>query len=1081
MWNHQTDRIFLEMREDAVLIFEQDSLKLLYLNPAAAQYFPETDSSTVFSDLFHHEKIENMLKAAAASGRLIALPMEESIWFSERAMLHCICSTWEDQNAFVLTIDKRHYSTSPEAMQMMKAVLTSAYFTSVRIDTVSKRAAIISDKNLLMNTQACFPSYTQYIEKYAETVIHPEDREQFRTCFSEAQMRLFLEANTAPACTIRRAVGEEYRWASFTLAALNQNVILLFGKDNNEQHLVQERSDRYRSELESVSLRNRYILSGVRDIFRLMIHVNLCTHEAVLCSVHPELEPFFSLDRVYQYDDIAARLMHFVHPEDRKQLQIFNDLKSLPNYLDPNESSFNLTYRRISAQQEPNPNYKWTRSVFTVIQTDNGTPTEAIYAVQDVDAQMRKEIAAKRAQETLSEQFYTLIRNRYIWFIDNDYSTKISKYYRIDNHNVLPPIECPFGQFFERIIMPNVHPDDFKKVAISLLPMTAEENYQLGKRQISIDYRSKIGNDWRFVRAEMYLQKDEDDVLHTMIYVSDIDDEVTSRNNLTRSEHEQLEMHRKVDHILSDTFIHVGEVDLDADTIRHYRLVNETLVPEDDIKSFQDYCEHYTERFIHPNQQLEFNRFFSYESILRAARENSAETKKLFLVSPEENGDYLWCNIGIKFLTNESGKSFALTYVENVNDEIKNRDSHLHLLQQKKEQLLASLRTTERARIRRAHVFMNIASHFQLALNQIYGALDRLERDLPEDARKHHDTGLIFTACEQLSAMTSCSKDLLLLENNQLPLLREPTSLLHTIRKIRLSFKDLFEKKNIHVYTYTTQIHDEIILCDSRRFSFILENVFFNVLRSLPDDSEITFHLAETPSMGEQKAWYEFSLMMQGDSVSFDMQKGLLSPIPQNDPMNSVEAEFFLNNPDYHQFNIYLSKRLISIMGGTLELVPLPNHASAVVLRIPFDIQKKPVVFPLRKTFGKRALVWDSHQAAAIATIEMLRESGIQCDLHSDFEGICAHLKLAETQNSPYEIIVIRQSDLGMQKEICIPKFRAISPSAAIILIDDIHTEQQMDTLEAERIFELKAPVFRSEMATVLLAAFDNPSPADPI
>ena len=47
MWNHQTDRMFLEMREDAVLIFEQDSLKLLYLNPAAAQYFPETDSSTV--------------------------------------------------------------------------------------------------------------------------------------------------------------------------------------------------------------------------------------------------------------------------------------------------------------------------------------------------------------------------------------------------------------------------------------------------------------------------------------------------------------------------------------------------------------------------------------------------------------------------------------------------------------------------------------------------------------------------------------------------------------------------------------------------------------------------------------------------------------------------------------------------------------------------------------------------------------------------------------------------------------------------------------------------------------------------
>ncbi len=1079
MWNHQTDRMFLEMREDAVLIFEQDSHKLLYLNPAAAQLFPNTDSSTVFSDLIQHEKIENMLTAAAASGRLIALPMEESIWFPEHAMLHCVCAEWDAQNAFILTIDRRDYSTPPEAMQMMKAVLTSAYFISVRIDTESKCAAIINDKNILMNTQARFPSYSQYLDKYAETVIHPEDREQFRSCFSEAQIRLFLEANTAPSCTIRRAVDEEYRWASFTLAALDQNVIMLFGKDNNEQHLVQERSDRYRSKLESVSLRNRYILSSVKDIFRLMIHVNLSTHEAVVCSIHPELEPFFSIDQVYRYEDIVARLMHFVHPEDRESLKIFHDLNSLPCYLEPNETAFNLTYRRISAQQEPDPNYKWTRSVFTIIQTENGTPTEAIYAVQDVDKQTRKEIAVQRAQQSLSEQFYTLIQNRYIWFIDNDYGTRISKYYRIENQNVQPPIEYPFGQFFERIIMPNVHPEDFKKVALALLPITAEDNYQAGKRQITIDFRSKINNNWRFVRGEMYLQKNEDGVLHTMIYVSDINDEVTSRNNLTRSEHEQLEMHRKVDHILTDTFIHVGEVDLDADTIRHYRLENESLVPEDECCSFRDYIEHYAERFIHPDQQIEFNRFFSYQSILRAAREHGREIKKLFLVSPEENQTYLWCNIGIKFLTNESGKSFALTYVENVNDEIKNRDEHLHMLQQKKKQLLENLRNTERAKIRRAHVFMNIASQFQLALNRIYGALDRLERELPEDARRHHDTGLIFTACEQLSAMTSCSRDLLLMENNQLPLLREPTNLLQTTRKILVNFKDLFIKKNIRLHSYTTQLQDEIILGDSRRFSFIIENIFFNVLRSLPDNSEITFHLAETPIPGEDKAWYELTLMMQGDSVSFDMQKGLLSPIPQNDPMNSVEAEFFLNNPDYHQFHIYLSKRLISIMGGTLELVALPNHASAVVLRIPFDIRKNPIVFPLRMTFGKRALVWDSHQAAAIATIKMLRESGIDCDLHSDFEGICAHLKSAAAQNTPYDLLVIRQSHLGMQKEICIPKLRVISPSSRIILIDDVHMEQQMDSIEAEGIFELKAPVFRSEMAAALRSAFSDPSAKD--
>ncbi len=1081
MWNQQTDRMFLEMREDAVLIFEDTSLKLLYINKSATNYFPDTNSDTVYSDLFQNEKIDNMLKAAAASGRLIGLPLDEHPWFSESAVLHAVHTQWENQEVFVLTIDKRAYGPPPEALQMMKAVLTSAYFTAVRIDTLSNRASIISDKNPLMNTQALFPSYAEYFEKYAEAVIHPEDREQFLACFSEEQVRLFLEANTSPACTVRRSVDEEYRWASFTLAALNQSVVLMFGKDSNEQHLVQERSDRYRSELETVSQRNSYILAAAGDIFRLMLHIDLRTEEVVVCSVHPELAQFFSVERVYQYDEIAGRLMQFVHPDDREKMHIFTDPKSISEHLDPNENKVSMNYRRIAAQQDPNLNFRWSRSVFTVIREEEGTPVEAVYAVQDIDAQKRKEIAAIRAQQTITEQFYTLIRNRYIWFIENDYSKKISRCYRIANHMVMPPMECPFGQFFERMIMPHAHPEDYKKVAIALLPLTAEESYRQGKRQISIDYRHKTENGWRFVRAEMYLQKDEDDVLHTMIYVSDVDDEVTSRNNLTRSEHEQLEMHRKVDHLLTDTFVHVGEVDLDADTIRHYHLENEDLIPDADTKSFRDYCEHYAERFIHPDQRMEFNHIFSYDHILRAARENQGELKQLFLVDVSEKGEYLWCNIGIKFLINENGKSFALTYVENVNDEIQNRDSHLISLQQKKEQLLANLRTNERARIRRAHVFMNIASSFQLALNQIYGAIDKLERDLPEDARKHQDTGLIFAAYERLSAMTACTKDLLLLENNQLPLLREPTSLSTLMQKLRMNSRELFEKKRVRFYSYTTHVNDEIVLCDSRRLSFLVENVFFNVIRSLPDESEITLRLAETPVEGKQQAMYEFSLVMQGDSVSLDIQSGILSPIPQNDPMKSVEAAFFLNNPDYQQYNIYLSKRLIAIMGGTLEFVPLPDHASAVVLRLPFEIQSKPVIFPLRKTFGKHALVWDSQQAAAIATIEILRESGMQSDWQSDLEGVCAYLKLAEMQDMAYDLIIVRSSDLNYQKENCISKIRALSPDIAIFIIDDVHTEKQMQSIESERIYELQTPVFRSDMANLLRAVFGDSGSSEPI
>lgn len=1072
MWNHETDLMFLDMRADAVLIFSQNTKKLLYLNPAAKDMFPQTDENTVYSDLMPDDKIEALVNMSISSGRPCGRTLDEQPWAAESVVLHTTVTEWEGEPVVLLAIDRRSYGPPPEALQMMKAVLTSAYFTAIRVDLQTKRCAIITDKNPLMN-QAAFPSFTQYIERYAEALIHPEDREQFVSAFSMEQIRLFMEANTTPTCTVRRLSDEEYRWASFTLAAVNPMLVLLFGMDSNEQHLIQERSDRYRSELELVSQRNRYIISSVSDIFRLMLHIDVRTGETIVCALHPDLAPYFSYNKVYAFEEVTDKLLKLVHPEDREHLIAFTDLKKLPSLVDEAEHKISFEYRRIAAEQDPNLNAKWTRSVFSLVAFEDDEATEAIYAVQDIDAQKRREFEAKRLQESLTEQFYTLIRNRYIWFIENDFEKKVSRCHRIANHTVMPPMECPFGQFFERMIMPHCHPDDFKNVAKVLLPLTAEESYKQGKRQVTIDYRHKFENGWRYVRAEMYLQKNEQGVLHTLIYISDIDDEVNSRNALTKAEHEQLELHRKVDLLLTDTCIHIGEADLDADTIRLYHIDGDTLTPETDTISFSDYISHYPERHIHPEQQADFRRVFSFENILRAQREQESELKQMFLMDPDQSGEYYWCSVSLKFVENENGKRFVMTYVENVDDEVHRRDVNLDALHHAKEQLLENIRTTERSRIRRAHVFLNIASNFQLALNQIYGALDKLERGLPENARGHEEISTIFKSYERLSAMTECTKDLLLLENNQLPLLREPVSLPNLLRKLRNNAGDVFDKKKIILTTYTTRVTDEVVLSDSQRLAFLLENLFINVMRSLPDGTEVTLQLAESPiPNAADEAIYEFSLVTRGDSVSQDIQSSILSPIPQNDPMKSIEAAFFLNDPNVQQHNLYLSKRLIQVMQGTLDYVPLPEDASAVILRLPMRFEKQQVLFPLRRTFGKRVLVWDSRQAAAISMVEILRESGMHCDLQRDFENTVAYLKLAVKQNTPYDMIVVRQSDLNKQNDGCLTGIRAVTKETPILVISDVPHDAKNAPDEYTGIYPLLPPVFRSVVAEQLRTVF---------
>ena len=1059
MWDQDTDRMFLELRDDAVLIFGQQSLRLLYRNPAANTIFPGAAPDADFSTLFPEPEVTELLNTALSNDRVHGLYPKEQPWFIQgSAVLHAVRLEWEGVPAVALTFDRRAYGPPPEAIDLMTAVLNSAYFISLRIDLRLRNVAVISDKNPLMNTQAHFPSFDEFLLHYADAVIHPDDRAAFLNAFSDEQLRMFQEQNIVQPCNVRRMADDEYRWASFSLSAAGNGIIMLLGKDSNESHLQQE-------ELETVSLRNDYILTSIADIFRLMLHIDLTTGDTVVCSMHPDVGGRFSMDTVYRFQDVVDQLIGMVHPDDRASLRDYLTLDALCGLMPIRDNKITIEYRRIDPDGDPDQTAKWTRSVLTLTAFDSDQrPTEAVYAVQDIDLQKRQELEAKRRQETLTSQFYTVIRNRYLWFAECDYQAQVAHCYRIQDNTVLPPNDCPFGQFFERIIMPNCHPEDYKRVAMAMLPTAAAENYRLGKHQVTIDYRQKNGDGWRFVRAEIYMQQEAQDAFRTMIYVSDIDDEIKSQIYVTQSEHEQLMLRRRIDSMIHDSVQFISEVDPDADVITHYKFSEQDQITVTGSDQFSRFCAEFPERFVHPEHRSLFRQHFSYDQILRAAREHQTEIRHLFLLDPDEKGDYIWCSFAVRFFRNEIGKSYLMVCAEDMNEIIQKRDANLHAVYAAKEQLQEHIREAERSRIRRAHVFMNIFSSLQLGLNRLYSNLDALNAD---SSGQQPELTQMYQTYEQLSSMTECAKNMLLLENNQLTLLNQPMSLLALFNKMRRTNGRIFEKKEIHVISYATHVTDETVLCDGERLAFLLDQIFFSLIRALPDRSSVTIQLAQSPIAGQiTQAVYEFSL------VTRCMQKRAAPDT--RDPFKAIEADFLVNDPNYQPHNLYFCKRLIGMMHGALEYVKMPNHSCAVLLRLPLNFVRQQIIFPLRHTFGKRALVWDSRQPAAIATMEMLRESGMQSDWHADYESVMAYLKLAGSQGRNYDLIILRASDLRDEPAAGLNEIVAHAGGIPVFIVADDSALTAATFRDFPTVRLLWPPVFRSTLADALRDAFNQ-------
>ena len=1067
MWNQTTEQALLELREDAVLIFRRQSSELICLNEAARKLFGNAEGKH-YAELIDHQAVDNLLRGTQESGRLGAATLEQVPWFEGSAVIHTVLTDWNGEDCFAVTLDRRLYGPPPEALQLMKAVLTASYFTAIRVDLQTLRASVMNSVRPLLSTQPNFRDYSDFIRIYAEAMIHPEDREQFLNCFSVEQLHLFMEADTAPTCTVRRQSDEEYRWASFTLAAVNSNIILMLGKDSNEQQLQKERSDRYQSELQSVSRRNDYILSSMRDIFRLMLHIDLRTGDTVICSMHPAFEAIFSYDTVYPYEEIYQTLVGMAYEEDRAMMTRFSDFTQLATLVAESEYKLAFEYRRISRRTPENP--KWTRSVITLLQFENGVPTEAVYTVQDIDAQHRRDLEAKQRQESLSNQFRTLIRNRYIWFIDSDYTEQVSHCYRIADRNVTEPFDVPFGQFFERIIMPTCHPEDFKTVAKMLLPTAAAEAYRKGAQELSLNFRHRFDGEWKVVRAELYFQTDGRDHLHAMLYISDVDQAVQHADRLTKFEHQQLMLRKKFCLTIQDSYIRIGEVDLDADRISHYRLNGGDFEIVEDPTPFSRLCDSFAENCIYPGHVAAFTETFSYQQIRYAAREHIPMLRQSLMIDLEHTGEYRWCNMVARFFHDENGKPYIMTYIEDTHDEVCRRDAQVFELESTRAQLVSALREKEEHRIRKAHFYLDLGSNFQLLLNQIYAAIDALRTKLADADTCPEEIEELSNVYEQLTAMTTRAKDILLLENNQLPLLSEPVSLHRLLQQIKENQRAVFYGKNLRIMTYTSHVTEEIVCSDARRLTDLIESVFISVISSLPENCRLTLQLSQSP-VPERKntALYEFSMITYGNQLSQSKQSDLCEPVTQSEAALRTIADEFRNFTKLQQYSLYFCKRLIEVLGGKLEYVQLPDGASAVIVRLPLTYLPTPVRFPHMFWLNKRVFVWDSVQQYAIATMELLRETGMRIDWQVSYDNLCSNLHAAEAQNAPCSLIVLKQTDLNAESRACLWELNDRMPQIPILLLADappaVHAKPAPDQ---KNIYYLPTPLFRSVLAEKL-------------
>lgn len=1078
MWDATAERCLIEQRTDAVLLVTPDSMEAVYLNVAAQNVFSHSDSMSLDS-LLANEEVQSLLQNAKAASEY----KQNTVTLSDGQELFCCALPilWEEQHVIMLTLQNQIQNRAKSVYDSAMTLLSRTYFTVIRIDVPSMEADVISAQHPLLSAQAHFNSFQSLIAIYAESVLHPADREEFLATFSQENLLNFVSEQPVVELTVRRLNDGLYSWAKFSLCFESSNAILFLGADINDAHLELERTEQYQQDLKTLSLRNSYILSSVSDIFRLMLHVDIRTGEAVICALHPSLSKLFSYDKVYVFEEIANQLLSLVHPDDVDILRDFSDLSRFRKPISGNRERITLEYRRISPQKglDTQPVAKWTRSVVILTNPDeNGIPTEAIYAVQDFHEQKLKELENQKQQSNLLSQFYTLLQHRFVWFIECDYVEQSLRCWRVVEDTVQQTEKVSFSQMFEKLLIPYCYPDDIKKIATLFLPDAVQRAYQNGQKEIFSEYRHKTASGWKWVRVEMYLSGDNAGGLRSMTYATDIDSEKQRSDAIAQFERQQLTLRRRFGQTIQDSFLSIGEIDLDTDKIYHYQLQNHDFVKVEDPKPFSQLAVEFLETAVYPNHRQTFETMFSYEQLQRASRSNAAKIQHQFLLDMHGNHHYTWCNVAACFFRNENGKQFLMAYIQDIHAQVSEHDDTFREIEAARNKLQTNLRLAEQARIRKAHLFSNMVSDVKLSLNQVIGAFDSLHEITPQSERSKQEFVEIDSTFRRLQRMIEDSRDLLLLENDQLPLLKELTSLPQLLQKLKIQAADILYGKQLQIITYTSHVTNEHIYCDSARLAQLFDSIFLELMRSMPEKTVVTLSLSQMKYQPEnQIAMYEFAMVTQGSQIGKELQTSIGEPLKNDTYKMPSERAFSADNASNHLM-MHINKKLIALMHGSLSFKRSGNQTNIVTLRIPFHYASKngECIFPQVHFYGKRALLLDSQQQSAAGISEMLAEAGIQSDWTNSFDTACTKLHDAIAQNEPYKMMIVRQADLNRDESPALQKLQGIvQDQTKIMVLCDAPQEAHTQPLPEYPVpYLVPTPLFRSILAKQLWMLYEE-------
>lgn len=296
--------------------------------------------------------------------------------------------------------------------------------------------------------------------------------------------------------------------------------------------------------------------------------------------------------------------------------------------------------------------------------------------------------------------------------------------------------------------------------------------------------------------------------------------------------------------------------------------------------------------------------------------------------------------------------------------------------------------------------FLSSMSHdIRTPMNGIVGMTAIAQANIGDTLRVRDCLGKIALSSKHLLGLINDVLDMSKIESGKLSLNMQLVSLRDTMNNIVNIAQPQVKAKDQHFDVFIQNVQTENVICDNVRLSQVLINLLSNAVKFTPEKGEVNVYMEQEDSpKGSEYVRCHFRVKDNGIGMTPEFQQEVFEKFVR-------ERKEQVDKTEGSGLGMAITKAIVDLMDGTIELVSAPNQGSDFHIILDFeraDVQEEDMILPPWKM-----LVVDDDEDLCHSVVSSLKEIGIDAEWASDGRTAVKMVENRHLKNDGYQIVLL--------------------------------------------------------------------------